>query len=97
MPEHSAGLCALTSLTRREAFREKGNRHDKNYNERTNVVALEAAPKKVIKISVQYTNHAAGDKKCGSCANFIAESNTCKRVSGTVNPKGGCVLWVKKG
>ncbi|MDD2775922.1 MAG: hypothetical protein PHU06_08200 [Gallionella sp.] len=60
------------------------------------VMAAEAAAKKVSKKSVHYTGHATGEKKCGACANFIAESNTCKMVAGKVNPAGGCVLWVKK-
>lgn len=60
-------------------------------------VAAEAPAKKVSKKSVQYTDHATGEKKCGSCVYFTAQSNTCKRVSGKVNAAGVCILWTKQG
>jgi hypothetical protein len=64
------------------------------------VAADSAAPtagKKVSKASVKYQNSAKGEEKCSGCINFIAESNTCKRVEGKINPNGHCILWAKKG
>jgi len=55
-----------------------------------------AAPKKVPQASVQYQQQPKGDQKCSTCANFIAESKTCKLVEGQINPEGYCVLWTKK-
>lgn len=54
------------------------------------------AAKKVTKASVHYQTHPKGEQKCSRCANFIAESKTCKRVEGQINPEGWCVLWMKK-
>jgi hypothetical protein len=59
-------------------------------------VAAEVMAKKASKKNAQYTTHASGDKKCSACANFIAESNTCKLVEGKISPNGGCILWMKK-
>jgi hypothetical protein len=53
------------------------------------------AAKKVSKASVHYQTHPNGEKRCGTCVNFISASNTCKRVEGQVNPKGYCILWTK--
>ncbi len=58
--------------------------------------AAPAAAKKVTKASVHYQTHPKGEQKCSRCANFIAESKTCKRVEGQINPEGWCVLWMKK-
>jgi hypothetical protein len=61
--------------------------------------AASAAPaevKKVPKASVHYQTHPNGEKRCGTCVNFIAASNTCKRVEGPVSPNGWCSLWAKK-
>lgn len=58
--------------------------------------ATPAEIKKVPKASVQYRTHPNGEKRCGTCVNFIAESNTCKRVEGPVSPNGWCSLWNKK-
>ena len=52
--------------------------------------------KKVPQASVQYQTKPKGEQKCGSCLNFIAESNTCKLVDGQVSPEGWCTLWAKK-
>jgi hypothetical protein len=58
--------------------------------------AAPATAKKVTKTSVHYQAHPKGEQKCSRCANFIAESKTCKRVEGPINPEGYCVLWMKK-
>jgi len=46
--------------------------------------------------NVQYQLQPKGEQKCGNCANFIAESNTCKQVDGQISPEGWCVIWTKK-
>lgn len=58
--------------------------------------AAPKAAKKVSKASVKYVSSAKGKEKCSGCGNFIAESNTCKRVSGKVSPNGYCVMWMQK-
>jgi hypothetical protein len=58
--------------------------------------AAQAEVKKVPKASVHYQTHPNGEKRCGTCVNFIAASNTCKRVEGPVSPNGWCGLWTKK-
>lgn len=55
--------------------------------------AAPAAPAKSSQASVQYQTQPKGGQKCGNCMNFIAESNTCKRVDGTVSPQGWCIIW----
>jgi len=60
-------------------------------------VALAAEEsKKVSQASVNYQAKPKGDQKCASCANFVAASNTCKVVEGTVSPEGWCRVWVMK-
>lgn len=54
-----------------------------------------ASAKKVPQASVRYQAMPKGDQKCSSCANFVAESNTCKLVEGKIAPEGWCVLWAK--
>ena len=58
--------------------------------------AAPAAPAKVSQASVQYQTQPKEGKKCADCMNFVAESNTCKLVEGSISPNGWCVLWVKK-
>lgn len=53
-------------------------------------------PKKVAQASVQYQSKPKGELKCATCANFIAQSNTCKVVDGQISPSGWCTMWVKK-
>lgn len=57
---------------------------------------MAAAPEQAVKssqASVQYQAQPKGEQKCGNCMNFVAESNTCKRVEGTVSPEGWCIIW----
>lgn len=57
---------------------------------------MAAAPTEAVKssqASVQYQAQPKGEQKCSNCMNFIAESNTCKRVEGTVSPQGWCIIW----
>ena len=58
--------------------------------------AAPTAPAKVSQASVQYQAQPKDGKKCADCMHFIAESNTCKLVEGTISPSGWCVLWAKK-
>lgn len=57
--------------------------------------AAPAATKKVSQASVRYQQKPNGEQQCSRCANFIAESKTCKRVEGQINPEGWCSLWTK--
>lgn len=57
---------------------------------------MAAAPTEAVKssqASVQYQVLPQGEQKCGNCMNFIAGSNTCKRVDGKVSPQGWCIIW----
>lgn len=57
---------------------------------------MAAAPAEAVKssqASVQYQIQPKGEQKCGNCMNFIAESNTCKRVEGKISPQGWCIIW----
>lgn len=57
---------------------------------------MAAAPAEAVKssqASVQYQAQPKGEQKCGNCMHFVAESNTCTRVDGTINPQGWCILW----
>ncbi len=48
---------------------------------------------KMSKEGAQYQEEPLGDQKCANCANFIAESKTCKVVEGEISPEGWCILW----
>jgi hypothetical protein len=52
--------------------------------------------KKVAQNTVQYQGQPKADQKCGGCAHFLAESNSCQRVEGQVSPEGWCLLWMRK-
>ena len=58
--------------------------------------AAPTASAKVPQASVQYQAQPKDGKKCADCMHFIAESNTCKLVEGSISPSGWCVLWAKK-
>lgn len=58
--------------------------------------AAPTATRKMPQASVQYQAQPKGEQKCGSCMQFIAESNTCKLVDGQISPEGWCTLWAKK-
>jgi hypothetical protein len=51
---------------------------------------------KVSKEEAKYQDRPKGDQQCSKCAHFIAQSNTCERVDGKVDPHGWCTLWTKK-
>ena len=57
----------------------------------------QAESRKSSQAQAQYQGHPKGDQKCGNCLNFVAGSNTCKVVEGSVSPNGWCMLWVKAG
>lgn len=58
--------------------------------------ATPEATKKLPPASVQYQTGPKGELKCSGCANFIAQSNSCKRVDGKISADGWCSLWIKK-
>ena len=58
------------------------------------VSAAPADTTKVSQVSVRYQPQPRGTQKCANCMHFIAESNTCKLVDGTISPEGWCVIWV---
>lgn len=43
----------------------------------------------------QYQTEPLDGRKCANCANFIAESNSCKVVEGEISPEGWCILWTQ--
>jgi hypothetical protein len=55
-----------------------------------------ATPGKTAQAKVQYQTHPKGDRKCSGCLHFIAESNTCELVEGSISPEGWCLLWTQK-
>ena len=55
-----------------------------------------AATPKVSKAIAHYQEQPKGDQQCANCANFIAESQTCKVVEGSISPNGWCIYWMKK-
>jgi len=57
------------------------------------VSAAPADTSKVSQVSVRYQPQPKGEQKCGNCMHFIADSNTCKLVEGTISPDGWCVIW----
>lgn len=58
--------------------------------------AAPAASGKSSQASVQYQAQPKGDQKCDGCLHFMADSNTCKVVDGTISPDGWCTLWTPK-
>lgn len=58
--------------------------------------AAPAASGKSSQASVQYQAQPKGDQQCGGCLHFMADSNTCKVVEGTISPDGWCTLWAPK-
>jgi hypothetical protein len=61
------------------------------------VTAAPADTTKVSQASVQYQPQPRGEQRCANCMHFIADSNTCKRVEGTISPEGWCVIWANVG
>lgn len=55
-----------------------------------------ASDGKMSKEAAQYQEQPKGDQQCSNCMQFLADSNTCKLVEGSISPEGWCILWVKK-
>ena len=51
---------------------------------------------KTSQAAAKYQGQPKGDQKCGNCTHFIAASNTCQVVEGTVSPEGWCTLFAAK-
>lgn len=58
--------------------------------------AAPTASGKSSQASVQYQSQPKGDQQCAGCLHFMADSNTCKVVEGTVSPDGWCAVWTPK-
>lgn len=58
--------------------------------------AAQAVAKKMSQAAARYQAQPKGDRSCGGCTNFIAESKSCKLVEGSISSDGWCNLWVKK-
>lgn len=53
-----------------------------------------AAPAKVSQQEAGYQEKPKGDQECANCAQFEADSNSCKLVKGSIRPDGWCELYV---
>jgi hypothetical protein len=41
----------------------------------------------------RYQDKPNGNQRCGSCANFFAESGTCRIIEGQISPESWCIAW----
>lgn len=41
----------------------------------------------------RYQESPMDGQKCENCANFLADSGTCRVVEGQVSPQGWCIVW----
>jgi len=64
------------------------------------VAAMQAeADAKAPQLAVFYRKKPHGNKSCHTCVSYIANKHnrsangSCKRVAGSISPKGYCVLW----
>jgi len=46
--------------------------------------------------SVQYQAQPKGDQQCNGCLHFIAKSNTCQVVEGSISPNGWSTMWTPR-
>jgi hypothetical protein len=53
------------------------------------------AQQKIAPNLVQYQQKPKGNQECDQCLHFIPP-NSCKVVSGVINPKGWCALYAQK-
>ncbi|MBP1688733.1 MAG: hypothetical protein H6Q33_4876 [Deltaproteobacteria bacterium] len=49
----------------------------------------------VPKAQAKYQERPNGEQKCSNCQQFVAATNTCKVVEGSVSPEGWCMFWAK--
>ena len=56
-------------------------------------------PEKKTKAEVSYTPHAAKhNERCALCIHYIAGPvGQCRRVAGTISPRGWCELFRREG
>ncbi len=45
--------------------------------------------------TVKYQARPKDGKTCKECMHFIAETNECKTVEGTIDPEGWCSIYFK--
>lgn len=55
-----------------------------------------AAYAKVPKKQVAYQETPKNGETCDKCIHFLPETNGCKVVEGSIEPKGWCSLYVQK-
>lgn len=52
---------------------------------------------KATKESVDYQYEPRNGEMCSSCLQFVADSSTCRIVSGPIDPRGWCRAFVARG
>lgn len=50
---------------------------------------------KTAKEAVKYQSTPKDGQKCSECMHFIAETNECKTVEGSIDPNGWCTIYFK--
>ena len=50
---------------------------------------------KTAKETVKYQSTPKDGQKCSECLHFIAETNECKTVEGSIDPNGWCTIYFK--
>lgn len=50
---------------------------------------------KATKDNVKYQDTPKDGKKCIDCIHFLAATNECKVVEGSISPDGWCTVYVK--
>jgi hypothetical protein len=48
---------------------------------------------KMTQEQARYQDSPRDGQKCENCANFFADSGTCRVVEGQVSPQGWCIVW----
>ncbi len=69
-----------------------------NYMALLGLVTFSATPlhAKGPKEAFKYQESPKDGKKCSDCIHFIAQSNECKVVRGSISPEGWCTLYNQK-
>ena len=50
---------------------------------------------KLTKDKIKYQDTPNFGRKCADCLHFIAKTNECKIVEGSISPDGWCTVYVK--
>jgi len=72
-----------------------GSYVDKSADARVNSVDDQPAPQppKISQLDAKYQNQPNGKERCGNCAQFLADTETCKVVEGKVQTYGWFYLY----